>query len=377
MKYTLTITLMLGITTVTSIAAIAQNKVGYKIKIKPYANVQKVVEVKGCQDTVKKGAEIKVETIKTVDGSIYTITRKSTPLKDTVLLIPKKIKKDLAGDADGLANVFIDEKDKSLLHINYWLNPETIVPKGSIVQKTVQTLDCNGNYIPKTTLDTLKLPTAYRLWKIDAQNWPDTKDKKWVKTADEIIEVFGVTGNTNYYLVDRYDRNADYQMTLKNREFLSYPTSWLEYGPIIIPVKYRFQREKNGKIAKDQFQSDINIGVYGGYNFGRYRLRNDGGTLTELTPISFSLGSFINVGTASIDTLATNLSDTPLAKDETSTIGVISPGFGAMLSIHNLQIGLYSGIDLGMGKSAKLWNFRNRPWIGFGIAYNVSGFWKK
>lgn len=90
-----------------------------------------------------------------------------------------------------------------------------------------------------------------------------------------------------------------------------------------------------------------------------------------------SFGAFLNVGAASIDSLSTNLSDKPLAKDETSSIGLISPGVGAMFSIHNLQVGLYTGIDFGTDKSAGRWNYNNRLWIGFGIAYNVAGFWKK
>jgi hypothetical protein len=203
------------------------------------------------------------------------------------------------------------------------------------------------------------------------------KTKKWLEYTDEVIEVKDKNGKIVYYLVDRYDRDGDYQLKLQNRQFTSYASRGFEYGPIIIPIKYRFERKRNGIAARDEFQADLNIGIYGGYNFGRYRVRMEGGSVTELAPISFSVGGFFNVGALTIDTNSTTLADAPLAKEEKASIGILSPGIGAMISLHNLQIGLYTGIDFGIGRSGRKWNYNNAPWIGFGLAYSVSSFWKK
>jgi hypothetical protein len=48
-----------------------------------------------------------------------------------------------------------------------------------------------------------------------------------------------------------------------------------------------------------------------------------------------------------------------------------------MTSIYNFNFGFFGGFDLGFGNSAKKWNFNNRPWIGFGIGYNITSSFLK
>ena len=209
-------------------------------------------------------------------------------------------------------------------------------------------------------------------------NLTSVSGEMWFKNTNLILKVLNASKTVDYYLVNRWDREADYQLKLENRQLVSTAKKSLEFGPIIIPVKYRFEREKNKIIAPDEFSADINIGIYGGYRFGKYRVRYQSGeVISEMPAVGISVGGFLNVGASTLDSLTTTIGKIPLKKDAKATIGTFSPGVGVMASISNLQIGFYSGIDFGFGKSAKNWNYNNRLWVGFGVAYNINGFWKK
>lgn len=360
-----------------AIPAQSQTKLRYRVNIPPTARVQKKIKVDNCFDTIRTGNTVKSEYTLTNKKVTYTITHEEERKTDTALEIEKDISIDMYPDAAGEANITVDENDKSILHINYWLNARNTVPAGKTIVVNNMEAGCDGAYSKKSTFKYYLIrDSTFYLERINIEDLPSVKKKQWYKTTDLIIEVID-SGKVEYYLVNHYDRSADYQLKLQNREYFSGRSKSIEYGPIIIPVKYRFERKKNGTVAKDEFQSDLNIGIYGGYNFGKYGARCEGGTITELPPISLSLGGFLNISTTTIDSAATSLSDKSFATDEKASIGIFSPGIGAMLSLHYLQIGVFMGIDFGMGNSSTKWNFNNQPWAGFGLAYNVSSFWKK
>lgn len=179
----ITIIAVLSTTAVAGTAS-SQTKVGYRVTIPGSSRVYKFTEAKACADTIKKGTEIKEETIKIIGPTTYTYTNKTIPKTDTILLLPKKIKRDLTGDADGRANVYVDEKDKSLLHINYWLNAEHKIPKDTKIRQTLRTLKCKDVYEEKTTEHKLDAELRVQLWKVKLEDWPDAKAKKRVTSAD-------------------------------------------------------------------------------------------------------------------------------------------------------------------------------------------------
>jgi len=56
-------------------------------------------------------------------------------------------------------------------------------------------------------------------------------------------------------------------------------------------------------------------------------------------------------------------------------IATFSPGVGIMTSIFNFRIGAFLGTDLVVGETAKSWDSYKKPWIGFGLSYNIGFIW--
>lgn len=344
-----------------------------KVYIPKNATVIKSVLVQACNDTVQAGHIVKTEYFRKYNDRSYTITHIDTI--DTVQIFPfqKEIKLEIAG-FEGWANLTIDEKDKSKIHIHPWLNPENKVEAGNAVRIIKNTLNCEKeNDTTKGKKLSLKKDTTYNLFRVDIY------DSTLFAQSSSYIEVYD-TMNLNkikYYLVDRYDRQGKYHLKLENREFISYKTRGFEFGPITIPFKYRFEHTENNIKVNSEFIADINIGVFGGYKRGRYRVRKEGDLMKQLANRSITVGGFVSLSTVTLDSLSTTAGEDPFNKDQTRSIGALSPGLGAMFSVYNFNFGAFIGWDVGFGSGAKNWNFHNKPWIGIGVGYGFTNFWKK
>lgn len=348
-----------------------------KVYIPEYATIIKTVKVKNCSDVFPKGYIVKKE-YKKKNGDIeYTLTRTDSLTKDSVYLVEKSITKEIKSFG-GYANITVDEKDKSILHVNYWLNPFNKVKEKIQIKIRNRKMNCNEEFDSKDTVYNITKDTTFNLYMITEKFFSDTT-KDWFKNSSQIIEVYKEKepGTLDYYLVNKYDKNADYTIKMENREFKSYRKQGIEFGVVTIPFKYRFGYTKNNIQVKQEFQADLNVGVFGGYKLGRYRVRYEGTTLKDLANLSCTIGGFLNLSTTTLDSISTTLGKVPFKKEEKASIGVLAPGIGIMASIYNFQIGAFLGWDLGFGQYAKQWNFNGRPWLGFGIGYNLTSFWKK
>lgn len=345
-----------------------------KVYIPPTAVIVQTIKVKNCDEVFPKGHIVKKEYTKTNGDINYTITKIDTLDTDRSFPIEKSIKKEMTG-FDGYANITVDEKDKSLLHLNYWLNDYNPVDKKIKIKISNRKLNCVGQYDSKDTTYIVQSDTTFNLWK----SFTSDMSTDWFKNSSQIIEVYKENDPNilDYYLVNRYDKDADYTMKLENREFVSYRKQSLEFGPLTIPFKFRFGYSRNDIYINEEFTTDLNVGIFGGYKIGKYRVRYEGSSLKDLANISCTIGGFLNLSSAGLDSLSTTSSKTPFKKEEKATIGILSPGFGAMLTVYNFQIGVFLGWDFGFGRNAKNWNFNNRPWLGFGIGYSLTSFWKK
>lgn len=337
--------------------------------------ILKSVKVKDCNDTIPAGHVVKKEYTKKNGEVTYTVTKTDTLQTPGVYKVEKTITKELT-DMDGYANITGDEKDKSILHVNYWLNDFSELNSNTRVKVRTKKLDCKGDYISKDTTYRLRSDTTFNLWKVEV-GLDTTTD--WFKHSGLVMEVFKKNDSTtiDYYLVDRYEKDADYTIKLENREFVSFRKLGIEYGPITIPFKLRFGYTKDKIEVDEEFSADLNVGFFGGIKLGKYRFRYEKPTLKELANLSVTVGGFISLSTAALDSVSTRAGKDPFTKDEKATIGVLSPGVGLMFAIYNFQFGAFLGVDVGFGRDAKNWNFNNRPWLGFGISYNLTGFWKK
>jgi len=432
----------------------AAYETGTAVRIPSSAVVIKTVKVKGCPEVFPAGSVVKSEMTKISGDVTHTVTSEVKLIEEKAFPVDKTIKLELTG-MEGKASLSADEKDKSTLVINYWLNPKITIPAGKHIKIVDRTLRCDKKYDETTQLLTLKRDTAFRFERfydyldsnecakatrkleeakkasakadrssymarqnrenkanvteaateaaqniteaneqakeacesITTQSWFAHSSKIIIVFKDSLVDkkIFVTPSKTiDYYLVRTVDEDAIYSLKLDNREFVSlYKTSW-EFGPVTIPFKKRYGYEKpgeNGAAAikvKDDFAADLNVGVFGGYRFGRRRVRYEAPVMKELANLGLTVGPFVNLSTATLDAASTTAGDTPYGKDEKATIGVLSPGIGAMLDIYNFRVGAFWGKDFGFGGEAKNWNFNNKWWVGLGVGYGITpGFWKK
>lgn len=349
-----------------------------RVIIKPNKQIIKIEKVKNCNENIKKGS-IVVSELKKKNGDFdVTITKRDSLIQDQDLPFDKEVKvkfKSLPGDA----NLVIDEKDNSILHVNYWLSKREVIKAGTSIRMIKKKPDCEGKYVlydedvkPRIiTSDT----TIYLSPACDSN-----KNEEWFINSNIIIEIYKDSTIQSYF-VNKYDLDGDYTIKLKNREFLSYRKNGFEFGAITVPFKYRYGDTKtvNGQEIKvnNEFIADANLGLFAGYKIARYRVRYETGKLKDLSNLGLTIGGFLGVSSTSIDSVSTTLSDNPLKKDEKISIGIISPGIGIMATVYNVQIGGFVGWDFGFGESGKKWNFNEQHWIGFGLGYSLSSFWKK
>lgn len=309
--------------------------------------------------------EIKVESIVDPGGS--------SPIN---ILANKVNKIELAPNANGTANLYLDEKDKTILYINYWLNDKQTIPRNTLVEESTAVFDCNGSATHRS--EPRRTTTGnedYYLWRVVPGSVEASST--WFRMSDRIT-VYRSDGSTiDYYLVNRFDRNAKYVLELQNREAISYNSSSLDLGALTIPFKYRYGFSKKETEIKSDVTASFNIGVYAGYKLTRYSIINKSGTYTNRTSLSFRVGPFINLSSTTLDSVSTTVGKVPMKKDDKHNIAVLSTGIGLMGDIRGVQIGIYGGWDFGMGSDASNWNYHKRFWLGFGVGYKITDLFAK
>jgi hypothetical protein len=174
-----------------------------------------------------------------------------------------------------------------------------------------------------------------------------------------INEKFGTNDadpKSYYFLIDV----ADFEKVCA----IPIPTHSFTVGIPTIPVKLRFGNGgdttgtfNNTESPRNfQFTGNLNLGLSGGYkySFGRDK------------EYSFSVVTGFTIGSVDVDSTSTRGS----AATKTSAAS-FSPHLGLVFDFKQAQFGIYSGFDFLGGKLNQDWNFRNQPWLGIGLGYNI------
>jgi hypothetical protein len=350
----------------------------YRVKIPESKDVYRVDKIK-CAEKIDSGSIIKVEYQKTEGSKTYTITKLDT-LKAAIDTLKFTDKKETnIGNHPGWANVVPDEKDKSKLYINYWLSVGIYLDSGARITTYKREKDC--------------ISKGYSDWKSIEEKTLSEREVFFMQAytdstgiTDHVTEMIIVNGdnykkkrcipltgkksiaiqNSTLFLINKYDNDTDYIIKLKNREYISWPTRSFDFGPLVIPFKYR--PSLNDSIKSD-FQGDINLGVFAGHTWGCYRYRYEGKEYKELSDIRFSLGGFLSLGSVQLDSANTSLSPLTFTEGRTQNVPVWSTGIGAMMTIYNFQVGGFVGWDFATSSSASDWNYNKKRWYGIGISY--------
>ncbi len=179
----------------------------------------------------------------------------------------------------------------------------------------------------------------------------------------------------NYYLRKDVIDNRKYYFTLENRQYYKFKFSANQIGALTIPYKIRPSWNKNDTTISEALTTELNLGVYFSRTWGTvtYMYRR----LENKKPTKWlnSLGVFANISKVEIDSLTTISSENQLKKDEKKDIGVFSFGIGYMMSIYEVRLGVYIGMDLGIGEFGRRWDYHQTPWFGIGFGYNLKSFW--
>jgi hypothetical protein len=378
--------------------ALAQNtSLLRNIEIKDSNTIIKYVSVDNCKTIVKAGNTLKTESTKQGENETFTITKEEKLTTNKTITTKRTIAIKMTGFG-GKASLYTKEGKHGKTYVDFWLNPFNTVKKGVTVVEISKKLSCTkfdaNNPDPydytKGNKTILKKKATYSLLKIAPSvvtawgtNIPD-----WYIHTDKIIEVYKADNVTiDYYLVNKYDRNALYELKFKNREYISFRTSKLEIGPLTIPFKYRYgfrkdtasvvQGNKTDYVDVNQEAiADFNVGIFAGWKVHQFGIRNEHGTSIQQPGSAITVGTFINLSAVTLN--KGNTRTTALITDDsTQTIASLSTGLSVMIDIQNFNFGLFLGRDLGFGSKAKEWDFNNRNWLGVGIGYNLNGFKKK
>jgi hypothetical protein len=327
-----------------------------------------------CTQTVQPGFEIKDEY--TFKNGVHSFTATAiTPSTAVSYTIAKEKTISVNMPLAGKANIIKDEKDPTILRINFWLNHENKIPANTPFRYETRDIDCAGNAV--TTLHptrTLLIDTTCYLVPVQIGS---SNTEKWFTHAETIITVLNNLGNPINYLVDKYDRDGDYRLELKNREFVSYKTSSIELGPLVVPFKLRANIKRDTVRVGQQIESNVNLGLFLAYSYGQYRLRREGDEYKDISGWKINAGGFVDFGTITLTNSSTSTAEVPLEEKQTAPIFLVSSGLGITVSKWDINAGLFLGWDFGIGDYAQRWNYNQKTWVGMGFGYNLSNFWKK
>jgi hypothetical protein len=133
--------------------------------------------------------------------------------------------------------------------------------------------------------------------------------------------------------------------------------SRLGFGTVILPIKVRFGDQRNGEKFYTKFESGINLGVSLTYRLNRKVKEVDTYILT-----SFST-SQVNLDAENTNNFITSSQSTM----------ALTPSLGFLFQFKNdLQIVLITGIDFLSGESGREWVYRDKPFLGIGLGFNIA-----
>src|SRR5690606_8169874 len=140
----------------------------------------------GCKEALEKGSVVTTEyTRKQGDKDIKVIKVDTVTTSGDSLLFDKKAPIKFPS-LPGRAKLTVDDEDKSLIHINYWLNPENTIKAKTKFRIIKREPDCAGNFrvVSEDSLaKSLDRDTTFRLKRAGL----DEIDEKWFTHSDIVV----------------------------------------------------------------------------------------------------------------------------------------------------------------------------------------------
>ena len=254
----------------------------------------------------------------------------------------------------------------------------TVFPKGSTLTVSQETKKKGVTYASEketVLLQDFEVVKPKTMFKEVELHLP----KKWYKAnvhSSKDTVFFNFWLEPNYYadqsVRDKSDINPNekYYAILKNRQSLVLPFTLWEMSAMTVPFKYHRQIEQEGVTVDPQMTSDWNANLYVGYRMGTLKYVYDKYEGMKQRSSSLALGGFVGLSSRTIDSAATSLHEEPLAKS--MSVPVLSYGGAVVFDIRDVKLGVFAGMDNGIGESGDRWNFDNRLWFGIGLGYQLA-----
>lgn len=150
-----------------------------------------------------------------------------------------------------------------------------------------------------------------------------------------------------FFLVSKSQFDSDFEEN----------NSRLGFASVILPIKIRFGDKRNGERIYTKFESGINLGVALTYRLNKKLKSVDTYAIASLST------SQVNLDAETTNNFITS-SQSALA---------LTPSLGFLFQFkNNLQILAITGIDIISGKIGREWVYRDRPFVGIGLGFNIA-----
>jgi hypothetical protein len=211
-------------------------------------------------------------------------------------------------------------------------------------------------YLNDTTFRRNTLPVKFDFYGLEADKLylklHYIQPKKTLPITDNIA--LARTQNASVSGLSADDNPLFYLKLGSIQERFAYTYEGVEFGYLGLPLKIR---PKIDTFATS-FATDVGVGTYIGYQFGRVEYAQKQFNRYSLTVGVFAAPSVVSLNGGNLRTSATNTAFTALG---------LSAGGGCIFSINAYEFGLVSGVDWLDGANAKNWVFNGQPWFGVSI----------
>jgi hypothetical protein len=238
---------------------------------------------------------------------------------------------------------------------------------GTIIERKAELQSSNG---------IISVSIHERLPKDSVVRVSKTEYRKTVRTHPDVfysgIKQVKDTVFFNPWIGNSTNRSRTYFYKLINRgRPITFKFSTFEVGAMTIPFKYRFSYKKGGRTVPDEFVPNFNAGVllsqtWGEQTFFYWKNQEDRSPKTRKVK---SIGLFLGISTTKLDSANTSLATEYLKYEK--TVAMFSTGLGYMKKRAGVSAGLFFGLDFPVGDAGRKWNYRDRPWFGFGFGYDI------
>lgn len=165
--------------------------------------------------------------------------------------------------------------------------------------------------------------------------------------------------------VNQGNSKKEFYITKSKGEIYTFNFQGLAWGALIAPIKIRPKTQFNGENIPLKLTTDISIGPYIGYQFGRTSFSNN-----EENTITHTIAAFASPYTSFTEVNTSNSTDD--SKNGT-TVAAFSFGTGYLFEIsHKIQLGALVGWDFIGGDLAEKWYYQGKPWYSLAIGFNFT-----